>query len=304
MPSSRVGPLALESQLGEDPAASSMWHAVHVKMRKPVAVKLFPMTFGGTAESKEALQREWKLLQSLDHPAIARCYGGGLEKDSAYIAYAYVDGETLKQQIERRGRLPWETVLDYGETLAEALGVAHGREVYHGALDPTKVMINGLDPSIVDFRVHRTTSTFRNNRQPSLFEMAFWPPEKLNDPQVMSAAGDLFSLGALLYYGVTGELPATAETLDDLRVKVMYEAPPKAAALAMDCPVWLSAVVEHLMQKDANARPHGAPAVMLALQQARRRAVEGIGVEIVITALGPDSAGLADPIIHFVTDHG
>src|SRR5690606_34291646 len=134
MPRSRLGPLALESKLGDYPSQSLVWRAIHVEQQKAVAVKVFSVPFGGTPESRALLAREWEKLKRLNHPAIARCYGGGFEDNDAYLAYELIEGQTLASQLERRSRLAWDAVLDFAIPIAEALVVAHGKGICHGAI--------------------------------------------------------------------------------------------------------------------------------------------------------------------------
>ena len=82
MPQSRLGPLAVESQLGADPMASSVWRALHIKVRKSLAIKVFSVPFGGTPESKQHFLNEWETLKSFQHPAIVKCYGGVTVQES------------------------------------------------------------------------------------------------------------------------------------------------------------------------------------------------------------------------------
>lgn len=278
MKRSRLGPLALESKLGNDPASSSVWRAVHVEQRKSLAVKIFSLPFGGTAEARQEFSREWETLKRLRHGSIARCYGGGFEGNDAYLAYEVIDGESWHDRVQRRERLPWETVLDEAEPLAEALAYAHERQVVHGDLVPDKIRTAGLTPVLVDFRVNRFGSAYRIGRPPSPFELGFRAPELIKDPKNLSPKSDLYSFGALLFYAIAGRPPVQGETTAEVASAAETLRPPKVASLVLDCPIWLSSLIEQLLDKNPKSRPHGAPAVVLALREVRRRSAEGIGV--------------------------
>lgn len=271
MPRSRLGPLALETKLGDFPSQSLVWRAIHVEQQKAVAVKVFSVPFGGTPESRVLLAREWEKLKRLNHPAIARCYGGGFEDNDAYLAYELIEGQTLASQLERRPRLAWDAVLDFAIPIAEALVVAHGKGICHGAIVPDKIIIAGLAPVLVDFRVDRVHSVYRNPRRPSALEVAMQPPEVVADPAAISPRGDLYSLGAVMFWALTGRPPISGETADEVAQNVATEQPPKAASIALDCPVWVSTLVEQALQKDSDARPHDARSFALALSEARQR---------------------------------
>lgn len=271
MPRSRLGPLALETKLGDYPSQSLVWRAIHVEQRRAVAVKVFSVPFGGTPESRALLAREWEKLKRLNHPAIARCYGGGFEDNDAYLAYELIEGQTLASQLERRSRLAWDAVLDFAIPIAEALVVAHSKGIYHGAIVPDKIIIAGLAPVLIDFRVDRVHSVYRNPRRPSALEVAMQPPEVVADPAAISPRGDIYSLGAVMFWALTGRPPISGETAEEVAQNVAAEQPPKAASIALDCPVWISTLVEQALQKDIDARPHDARSFALALSEARQR---------------------------------
>ncbi|MEX0825008.1 MAG: serine/threonine-protein kinase [Pirellulaceae bacterium] len=268
----------MESKLGDAPSSSLYWRAVHVEQRKRLAVKIFSLPFGGTPEAKKELANEWETLKRLRHNAIARCYGGGFEKNDAYLAFELVDGESLEAQVERSGRLPWEAVIDLADPLADALAYAHARQVIHGGLVPDKIRLAGLAPVIVDYRIDRGRSLFRNQRPPSAFELAFQAPEVISDGRDVSVKSDLYSFGAILFYALVGRPPIPCSTPEEVVMEAAHTVPPKVAREVLDCPIWLSALVDQLLQKDPASRPHGAPAVQLALREVRKRSAAGTGV--------------------------
>lgn len=269
MPRSRLGPLALESKLGDYPSQSLVWRAVHVDLHRAVAVKVFPTPFGGTAEGREAFAEEWETLKRLQHPAIARCYGGGFEETDAYLAYELIDGETLAHQVERRGRLQWDAVLDFAIPIAEALSYAHSVGICHGAISHSKILISGLSPVLIDFRVDRVHSNYRNPRPLTPLEVAMQPPERMDHRVMPSPHGDIYSLGAVMFFALTGRSPISGETVQDVIRNVKSEVPPKVASVVLDCPVWVSTVVQHSLEKDLQSRPHDAKAFVMELTEAR-----------------------------------
>ena len=211
MPRSRLGPLALEAKLGDNPSQSLVWRAIHVDLQRAVAVKVFASPFGGTAEAREAFADEWESLKRLQHPAIARCYGGGFEETDAYLAFEFIDGETLAQQLVRRGRLTWDAVLEFAIPIAEGLAAAHSVGICHGAIGPSKIIISGLSPILIDFRVDRAHSIYRNPRAMTPLELALQPPEIVNDQTAVSPRADIYSLGATMFLALTGRPPISEE---------------------------------------------------------------------------------------------
>jgi len=278
MPRSRLGPLAIESKLGDYPSQSSVWRAIHVQLKRAVAVKVFAAPFGGTIEARAAFAREWEMLKQIQHPAIVRCYGGGFEEAEAYLAHELIEGPTLSSELERRTLLPWETVLDLAEALSTALQYLHEKQLVYGVIQPKKILFAGLSPVLIDVRVDRAATLYRTNRPPPPQEMMFWPPELVEDFTAFSVHGDLYSLGATLYKALTGRSAVSGGLMEEVRRNVIDEVPESPASIVMDCPVWLDKLVMQLLEKDPAERPHGAAAVSLAVKEVRRRSMSRVGV--------------------------
>lgn len=278
MPRSRLGPLAIESKLGDHPSQSCVWRAIHVQLQRSIAVKVFSVPFGATPAARSQLAKEWEALKKLDHPAIAKCYGGGFEDADAYLAHELVEGETLSSQLERRNRLPWESVLDLAETVVGAIEYLHGREIVHGQLRPDKILIAGLSPVLVDVRADRVESPFQSGQPTAASELKLCAPETIRDPSAVSVHTDLYTIGAIMYLAITGRAPVDGDSVEEVSANVINQEPVTVASLVLECPVWLDKLVMQLLSKDPSERPHSTKAVALALTEVRRRAMSRSGV--------------------------
>lgn len=278
MPRSRLGPLAIESKLGDHPSTSHVWRAIHVKLKRAIAVKVFSAPFGGTPEARAQFSAEWERLKQVQHPALARCYGGGFEETDAYLAYELIEGETLAFQLERMTRLSWESVLDIAAPIADALDYLHNQQIVHGSIQCDKIVVAGLSPVLLDVRVHRFDTPFRTAGALSAREMAMQAPELIANPNACSYSTDLYSLGAVLYQSITGRPPIDGSDIDTVRQNVLQQTPISPASIALDCPVWLDKLIVQLLEKDPARRPPSAAAVKLALAEVRKRAMSRSGV--------------------------
>ncbi len=278
MAARRLGPLAVQSKLGDFPSQSSVWKAVHVDLKRGIAVKIFQPAFGGTPDARAEFTAEWETLKKLSHPAITKCYGGGFEKTEAYLAHELLTGETLSSQLERRGRLSWESVLEIAEPITDALVYLHERGIVYGRLQSDKIIIAGLSPVLIDVRVNRSSTPFITGRPPTSSELALQPPEVIVDPSKISTSGDLYSLGAVLYLALTGRPPILGDSVEEVLRSSKSEIPAPAASIAMDCPVWFDKLITHLLQKSPKSRPPSATAVRLALVEVRKRSMSKSGV--------------------------
>lgn len=268
----------MEAKLGDYPSQSLVWRAIHIDLKKAVAVKIFSVPFGGTRESRRRLVREWNQLKRLQHPAIARCYGGGFDEADAYLAYELVEGETLAMVLERRPRLAWDAVLDFALPLTEGLIHAHDASICHGAIVPEKIIVTGLSAVLLDIRTDRVHSVYRNPRPVQPLEVALRAPEVVADPTAISPRGDIYALGAVMYLALTGRPPISGETVDEVARNVATAVPPKPAEIALDCPVWISSLVHQMLAKEPEQRQLDCRALLLAMREAQRRSSQLTGV--------------------------
>ncbi|MEM6468986.1 MAG: serine/threonine-protein kinase [Planctomycetota bacterium] len=280
MPRSRLGPLAIESKLGDHPSTSTVWRAVHVEHRKAVAVKVFSAPFGGTPEARKEFAAEWERLKTINHPGVAKCYGGGFEETDAYLAFELIEGETLSSQIERSSRLSWENVLDVAQGLIEAIEALHQQGIVHGAIGPDKVIVTGFAPVLLDVRCNRHDSPFCSSRPPTVADVSCQAPElvQMSGPNQVTTQSELYAFGALLYRAIAGRLPIEGDSVEEVREKVSTEIPPSPASIVLQCPVWFDKLIVSLLEKDPALRPVSATAVKLALAEVRKRALSRSGV--------------------------
>jgi serine/threonine protein kinase len=118
--------------------------------------------------------------------------------------------------------------------------------------------------------------------------MAYIAPEQIKGDPPVSHRTDLYTLGCVIFEMLTGKLPFPAETMAQLVYQHLEESPPRVATIALDCPVWLDALVNQLLDKDPLKRPHDAAAVAQALREARERALSGTGMAQAATS-GPSA---------------
>lgn len=283
MARSRIGPLALEAPLGGP--QSNVYRAIHVEQRLQVAVRIFSLPLGMTPEAKKDFSNQLERLKAIRHPNIVRCLGGGADAKEAFIVYELVDGESLEETLTRRERLAWESVLQMGLQLCQALQLIHEQGIVHGRIRPDKVLLSDGGET---FKLSDLRTEFTTIKNPSIPLLAFMPPESFADKPRPSAAWDLYSLGATMYLALTGQPPFSSQSASGMRHAITETPLPGVATLVFDCPVWLCAIVEQMLHRDPLRRPYSAAAAALALQEAQRRASQGIGVaEYAVSGFSP-----------------
>lgn len=285
MAKSRIGPFALEAPLSAQKRSGQVFRGIHLEQKKLAALRVFAIPMGMTPESRQAYADQLEEIKQLRHISIVRCYGGGFDTRTAYLAYELVDGESLESLLERRGRLPWETVLEFSQQITKALQYAHHADWYHGRLKPDKVLVgNNGRIKLADWRREAITTTIGGTSR-DVNTVQFSAPELLSGGEPNEKT-DLYSVGAVMYAMLTGQPPFTtsndkphgANASAELRSMIETQPAPNVNATVLDCPVWLSAIVGQLLSKEPASRPFSTTALLLAFKEAERRQVEGVGV--------------------------
>lgn len=243
-----------------------VYRAEDLRLRQPVALKFLPKSHASDSEYLEHLVQEVRLARQVAHPNVCRVYDFVDTGSEQFVAMEYVDGESLGALVRRVGRPSQATTIALAHQIVRGLAAIHERGVLHRDLKPDNVMVDGRGHArIMDFgvaslsreRSRRTTTTFKGTP-------AYVAPEQfLGAPP--SSRTDVYSLGVLLYELVTGRLPISARTLDELIRKMADEEPPRPGAIVRDVDPALEALILRCLDKDPAARPASARAVAEAL---------------------------------------
>lgn len=216
--------------------------------------------------------REAELVRNLRHPHLARIYQAGSAEGHLYLTMERVRGETLASRLAR-GPLPISEAVDLAGQVAEALAVLHEAGLVHRDVKPSNVLV---DPSgrakLADFGLtlrpgsDDARATRPNGTVGTAEYMA--PEEALGEES--SAAGDLYSLGVVLFEMLTGRLPHQARTSLGTLLAHVRERAPDVRKLRPEVPAWLAHVVARLLERDPAAR-YPSPGLLLDDLRDRRR---------------------------------
>ena len=274
----RIGPFALEESL-DGLAESNVLRGVHVERKISMAVKLLARDIVNRPMRGSTFVEDVKVLQQLLHPGIVRCYGGAIEQGRPYLALELVPGESLRDRLNRRGRLPWELTVEIADAVCGALHYAHTRQIVHQRLTPTRILLTDNDQvKLTGFDcVWADRDEVLGLRCP--MEIAHYlAPEVFRGKQSASQPqGDLFSLGVILYECLAGELPWQANSPAEL-VQARRDAPaPRISKKVLDCPVWLDVLVGKLLEVKRQDRFPSAEETHRAIINAKRKVASGAG---------------------------
>jgi eukaryotic-like serine/threonine-protein kinase len=150
------GRYRLESKLGSG-GMSTVYLAEDETLQRAVAVKLLHAEISDQPDQIERFRREARAVAQLSHPNVVSVIDAGQDHGHPYIVFEYIEGETLKQRIERLGRLPLDESAAYAIEVGRGLATAHARNLVHRDVKPQNVLI---DPEgrakVTDFGIARS----------------------------------------------------------------------------------------------------------------------------------------------------
>ena len=271
--SALAGRYSLERELGRG-GMGVVYLAREVRLDRPVAIKLLPPHQAGDGHLRERFLREARTAAKLSHPHIIPIFAVDEAGEFVFFAMAYVAGETLTERIQRRGPLgPSEA----GRVLREvdwALAYAHSQGVVHRDVKPDNIMLEEATGRalVADFGIAglvRGAAGLDGGEVIGTPE--FMSPEQALGEHV-DARSDLYALGVVGYFALSGKLPFEAAKATDVLAKQVTERAPPLASVA-GVPRRLAHTVDRCLEKDPADRPQTGEAVAeqlgVALEQRR-----------------------------------
>jgi serine/threonine protein kinase len=141
------------------------------------------------------------------------------ENNTSYMVMPFVEGQTLQQLVEYKGRLDYATVVNYIAQLSEAVGYIHQRDILHRDIKPDNIIITPDNKAIlIDFGSAREFIHDKTQAHTSILTQGYAPPEQYSSVSRKGAYSDIYSLGAVFYFALTGQKPtdAAARTMETL----------------------------------------------------------------------------------------
>jgi serine/threonine protein kinase len=219
-------------------------------------------------------QREMELCKRVAHPHIALTYDTGLidTKDLYYIAMEYVPGKSLFRVVADEGPLYVPRVAHLGLEIASALEHAHRQGLIHRDLKPSNVVVTPHDHAkVLDFGLalvagEKGPAEIVGGQGYIVGSMDYISPEQTYDASKVDARADIYGLGCILFYALTGQPPFPGGTSADKIQKHRNEVPPQLSHLRPDVPMDFADIIHRMMAKDPDLRMGSARAVVEALR--------------------------------------
>ncbi len=248
------GRYRLEAKLGSG-GMSTVYLARDQTLDRQVAVKVMHREMSEQADQLERFRQEARSVAKFSHPNVVSVIDAGEDGGHPYIVFEYIEGETLKQRINRNGALEPQEAIAYAIEIARGLAVAHARNMVHRDIKPQNILIDAEGRAkLTDFGISRQleqdgmTATGR-----VLGTTDYVAPEQAMGRKV-DPRTDIYSLGVVLYEMLVGQVPFAADSQVGVAMKHVNEELPDVQRRRPDVSAAVALVVERSTAKDPAQR--------------------------------------------------
>ena len=241
----------VERELGRGGMAT-VYLARDVKHDRLVALKVLEPELGAVLGSERFLS-EIRVTANLQHPNLLPLFDSGAAGGLLYYVMPYVDGESLRDTLQREKQLPVDESIRIAVAIASALDYAHKRGVIHRDLKPENILLQSRQPMVADFGIALAVSRAGGARITqtglSLGTPQYMSPEQATGDRVIDGRTDIYSLAAVLYEMLTGDPPHIGSTAQAIIAKVLTEKPPRVRLARDTVPEYVESALERALAK-------------------------------------------------------
>jgi eukaryotic-like serine/threonine-protein kinase len=275
------GRYVVEREVGAGGMAT-VYLARDLRHKRSVAVKVVRPELGGR-DGVDRFLREIELAARLQHPHILPVFDSGVVGDVngapiPYLVMPYVEGETLRQLLQREGRLPVEAAMTIAIEVADALAYAHGKGVVHRDIKPENILLSGGHAVVADFGVAKALEQGTSPGAPdlrltraglALGTPQYMSPEQATGDAKVDARADQYSLACVIYEMLAGEPPFGGPTAQTVIAKSLTSPRPHVGRVRAGVPPELDQVVLQALALEPGDRFPDMGALRSALMAAR-----------------------------------
>jgi len=251
-----------------------VYRAVDLKHGRDVAVKVLRSELAHAVGADRFL-REIATTATLRHPNILPLFDSGDADGILYYVMPLVQGESLRDRLDREGRLSIDDALRITTEVADALGYAHERGIAHRDIKPENILLERGHAVVADFGIACAVAATGNERLTqtgfSVGTPTYMSPEQAVGEQNLDGRSDLYSLGCVLYEMLAGQPPFTGTTAVALTQQHLITPPPPVTGARPDVTPAVADALARVLSKDPADRPWPAAQFLelLAAQDAR-----------------------------------
>jgi Tol biopolymer transport system component len=241
----------LDREIGAGGMAT-VYQAQDLRHGRPVALKVLRPELAAVIGAERFLA-EIKLTANLQHPHILPLFDSGEADSYLFYVMPFVQGETLRDRLNREKQLPVADAVRIATEVASALDYAHRHDVVHRDIKPENILIHDGQALVADFGIALAASKASGARMTetgmSLGTPHYMSPEQAMGEREITARSDVYALGAVLYEMLTGEPPFTGNTAQAVVARVLTESPRPLSVQRHTIPRHVEAAVLTALEK-------------------------------------------------------
>src|SRR5512141_419162 len=246
----------IDRELGRGGMAT-VYLAQDIKHDRVVALKVLHPDLA-VALGPDRFLREIHLAARLNHPHILPLFDSGNADGLLYYVMPYVEGESLRERLDREQQLPIEEAIHHGRSIASALDYAHRQNIVHRDIKPENVMLYEGEAMVMDFGIAKAVSAAGSETLTQTGMMvgtpAYVSPEQAAGETNLDGRSDQYSLGCVLYEMLTGERAFSGPTAQAILAKRFTEPPRPIRSVRSTVPENVEKALNKAMSTDSTAR--------------------------------------------------
>ena len=240
------------------------------RLNRLVAIKILKSDLADNADFRRRFHDESKAVAQLSHANIVSVYDVSTNPDREYIVMELIDGITLKQYMERRGRMDWRESLHFITQIMRGLSHAHSRGIIHRDIKPQNIMVlRDGSVKVADFGIACLANAGQTLTQEALGSVHYISPEQARGDRI-DARSDIYSAGVVLYEMLTGRLPFEGDSAVSVAIQHLSSVPLAPRDIDPSIPEPLELICMKAMNSDPNKRYASADAMIEDLEKFRR----------------------------------
>ena len=240
------------------------------RLNRLVAIKILKSDLADNADFRRRFHDESQAVAQLSHANIVSVYDVSTNPDREYIVMELIDGLTLKQYMERRGRMDWRESLHFITQIMRGLSHAHSRGIIHRDIKPQNIMVlRDGSVKVADFGIACLANQGQTLTQEALGSVHYISPEQARGDRI-DARSDIYSAGVVLYEMLTGRLPFEGDSAVSVAIQHLSSVPLAPRDIDPSIPEPLELICMKAMNSDPNKRYASADAMIEDLEKFRR----------------------------------
>ncbi len=240
------------------------------RLNRLVAIKILKSDLADNVDFRRRFHDESQAVAQLSHANIVSVYDVSTNPDREYIVMELIDGITLKQYMERRGRMDWRESLHFITQIMRGLSHAHSRGIIHRDIKPQNIMVlRDGSVKVADFGIACLANQGQTLTQEALGSVHYISPEQARGDRI-DARSDIYSAGVVLYEMLTGRLPFEGDSAVSVAIQHLSSVPLAPRDIDPSIPEPLELICMKAMNSDPNKRYASADAMIEDLEKFRR----------------------------------